>query len=109
MDRYFCVFRLPGQLNSSSVSFESEHPGTAILKLMSLANVTSTMDIEEAEIMKCVKDDKGNNGYIRVFMKEKKDVKGKVALANTRPVLNTKVIDKQIDLYKRPYTIEVLS
>lgn len=108
MDRYFCVFRMPGQLNSSSVSFESEHPGTAILKMMSLANVTNTMDIEEAEILKVVRNSEGAPAYEKVFEKRADDVKGKVVLSHTKPVIDTTVVEKQLDIYKRPYEIEVL-
>lgn len=108
MDRYFCVFRLPGEVRASSVSFESEHPGAAILKMMSLAKVTTTMDIEEAEILKVMKSDDGTPEYHRVFFKEPDAKKGKVILSATKPVIDKDVVEKQLDIYKRPYEIEVL-
>lgn len=111
MDRYYCTFKMPDQLIPSSVSFESEHPGTAIIKLMSLANVTTTMAFEEAEILKVIRTESGKPGYVSVFLKEKDDKKGRIVPAGRQrpaPVIDKAVIEQNVDVYKLPYTIEVL-
>lgn len=112
MDRYYCVFKMPDQPLPSRVSFESEHPGMAILKLMSLAKVKNTMDLEEAEILKVVRMENGKPGYVPVFVKEKDDKKGRAVIGNRAPTpvasIDIPVIEEQLDVYKLPYTIEVL-
>lgn len=111
MDKYFCVFQLPDQQQPMRVSFEEKHPGAAIVKLMQLANVTSTMEFEQAEILKCVRDKTGKPAYMPVFVKEKKDRKGRAILSSDQtpaPVIDTPAVEEQLDVYKRPYTIEVM-
>ena len=113
MDKYFCVFQLPADLTPMRVTFEAEHPGKAILKMMELAKISNTIELEQAEILKCVRSEDGKVAYLPVFLKEKSADKGKVILKNTLPalpvpVIEPAVIEKQEDVYKKPYTVEVM-
>ena len=116
MDKYYCVFKLPDQAIPTHISFEAQHPGAAIIKLMDVAKITNTMQLEQAEILKVVyvedKDKKCHSpSYVSVFVKEKDDRKGKVILSNSQksePVINVPVVEEQLDVYKKPYIIEVL-
>lgn len=116
MEKYFCTFKMPTSPAPSMVSFESEHTGTAILKMMSIAGITNTMELEQCEILKFVRTDKGQPGYVSVFLKEPGDKKGRIALVKDQPppFFDAAAVDKQLadappaDVYKRPYTIEVL-
>ena len=109
MDRYYCVFKMPDYLPVHT-SFESANPATAIQKMMEMAKVTSTIEIEEAEILKYMgRSDDGKPLYTKVFSKLKKEEKGKLKLqASPPPVINVPVVEEQLDVYKKPYTIEVL-
>lgn len=109
MDRYYCVFKMHNCLPVHT-SFESANPGTAIQKMMEIAKVTSSTEIEEAEILKYMgRSDSGHPLYTKVFEKFKKEEKGKLKLqATPPPVVNAPVIEDQLDVYKKPYTIEVL-
>jgi len=117
MDKYFCVFKMPDQLKPTSVSFEAEHPGRAILKMMEVARVTNSMQLDAAEILKCVKLPDGNTGYVSVFLKESSDYKGKIQItqgSKPAPIIDAAVVDKQmsegvkLDVYTKPYQTEVL-
>lgn len=104
MDRYYCVFKLSDYIPQHT-SFESQNPGTAIQKMMELANVTSTSELEEAEILKCIRTEDGKPAYIPVFTKCKNQSKGKVRLL---PAPDVAVVQEQHNTYKLPYTIETL-
>lgn len=108
MDRYYCVFKLSNYMPQRQ-SFEATSPATAISKMMELANVTSTADIEEAEILKYVgRSDEGKPVYIKVFTKFKQEEKGRVVLQHKPPVSSPPVPEAKPDVYKKPYAIEVL-
>ena len=107
MDRYYCVFKLPDYVPQHT-SFESKNPGTAIKKMMELAKVNSTTEIEEAEILKCIRTDDGKPAYIPVFTKIKTQNKGRLNLSSNPPVIDVAVVEDQLDVYKKPYIIEVL-
>lgn len=109
MDRYYCVFKMPDYLPVHT-SFESANPGTAIQKMLEMAKVTSTTEIEEAEILKYIgRDDEGQPLYTKVFSKFKSEGKDKLKLqATPPPVMDVPAIEEQLDVYKKPYTIEVL-
>lgn len=115
MDRYFCTFKMPEQATPVSTSFEAEHTGIAIMKLMKIAGITNTMSLDQAEILKLVKDDRGNNGYVSVFLKESGDYRGRIKtnVGTPPPIIDAATVEKQVeevklDVYTKPYKTEVL-
>lgn len=119
MDRYFCTFKMPEQATPTSTSYEAEHVGIAIMKLMKIAGVTNTMSLDCAEILKVVKLDDGKTGYVSVFLKESGEYRGRIKVnksASPPPIIDQATVDKQmqesqevkLDVYTKPYKTEVL-
>lgn len=115
MDKYFCVFQLHGQLSPTRISFEAKHPGDAIVKLMAAANIENTIDLEQGEILKCLRGNDGRPMYLPVFVKEKDEVKGRAvfrqeasATPASAPPPPPPESKKEEDVYICPYKVEVL-
>jgi hypothetical protein len=107
MNKYFCVFRMLNAAKSMSCSFEAENGAKAIEKMMTIANITSTMELDEAELMQVVRTNEGKIGYKPVL---RKDVgqKGKITIPSAPIPETPKALPIEVVAYKSPYTIEVL-
>lgn len=111
MNKYFCVFRMAAAAKSMSCEFDSENGAKAIEKMMTIANISSTMELDEAELYQVVKTNEGKVGYKPVFRKDAGDKKGKITLPAVDPPDNPRAEapKKPEPLeYKAPYLIEVL-
>lgn len=113
METYFCVFKMPDQQVPTRHTFQAEHNGLAIMKLMQVANVSSSVELEQAQLLKLVKGKQGN-AYVEIYVKEKDEPKGRIKFTTggaTAPIIDAAVIDKQVevvDVYIKPYKTEVL-
>ena len=107
MDRYYCVFKM-ANTRPQHQTYEAGSVHLAIQKMMEIAQVTNTTEIDEAEILKCIRTDDGKPAYIKVFAKLKNETKGKIKLPPPPPATDVPAIEEQLDVYKKPYTIEVL-
>ena len=111
MNKYFCVFRMASAAKSMSCSFEAENGSLAIQKMMTIANITNTMELDEAELHEVVRTNEGKIGYKPVFRKDMGQKKGKITLPSIEEPVNPEVQEpepEQTQAYKSPYSIEVL-
>jgi len=114
MNTYFCVFRLLDSGRSLTCTYSAENGTAALTKMMDLANVKSTTELEEAQILQVIeKIVNGNKTIIyKPFFEKIKGEKAKVCLLHGETLALPKPKQEPEPeppaVYTAPYTVEVL-
>lgn len=70
MNKFLAIVKLREQPTASKLTFEAQSVGQAVDAMCKTLNRSSTVDIEEFEILQMLED---GNSYIRVASKNKKE------------------------------------
>lgn len=102
MDKFLAVVKLEGNPLPSKLPFEASHVGGAIDTMLRLLNRTSTVGIDEFEILQLLP----NNEYLRVASKNKREerVVHKPVIAT---VVGSLVPEKTDEEIFTPYELKV--
>ena len=107
MDRYCAAIKLPG-FRPFHKTYEAGSVHEAIQKMMQAAEVGSTEELEEAEILLVTRTSEGKPAYVPVFTKLGTGQKPKVTLVRNEKEPEPPAPKEAEDTYELPYKVEVL-